>query len=124
MRFDVETDGKVDVVDITDRVVENAPHDRRGTVEVHCRHTTAGLVINEAESRLVRDIETFVGKLAPADGWRHDEIDDNAAAHLASMLLGRGVTVPVTDGTLDVGRYQSILLVECDGPRTRRVDVV
>jgi secondary thiamine-phosphate synthase enzyme len=91
---------------------------------VFVEHTTAGLSVNEAEPRLLGDIERALTELVPESGWDHDEIDDNADAHLRSMLLGRDVTIPVADGTLGLGTWQSILLVECDGPRTRTVTVV
>lgn len=72
--------------------------------------------LNEAEPRLIEDMTAFVEGLAPSTGWRHDELDDNADAHLRSMLLGRSVTVPVVDGRPDLGDWQSILFVACDGP--------
>ncbi|WP_435101340.1 secondary thiamine-phosphate synthase enzyme YjbQ [Halarchaeum sp. P4] len=55
--------------------------------------------------------------------YAHDRIDDNADAHLRAMLLGESVSVPVSDGELDLGTWQSVLFVECDGPRTRSVTV-
>lgn len=124
MRFEVETEADTSVTDITDRVSDAVPPGRDGTVSVFVPHTTAGVVINEAEERLVADISRFVEDMAPDADWHHDQIDDNARAHLASMVLGRDVTVPVMDGALDIGQYQSILLVDCDGPRLRNVDVV
>jgi secondary thiamine-phosphate synthase enzyme len=123
MRFEVETTGTTEALDVTDRVGARVPDGHDGTVTVFCRHTTAGVVVNEAERRLLADIETVLDELVPDDGWRHDEIDDNADGHLRTLLLGPSVTVPVTDGTLDLGRWQSVLLVECDGPRTRTVEV-
>ncbi|MFB6155339.1 MAG: secondary thiamine-phosphate synthase enzyme YjbQ [Haloferacaceae archaeon] len=123
MNLTVETGARVDVVDVTDDVARLLPDDATGVCTVFVEHTTAGVAVNEAESRLLRDVERFVADLAPESGWAHDEIDDNADAHLRSMLLGRDVTVPVTDGSLDLGTWQSILLVECDGPRRRRLDV-
>ncbi len=57
------------------------------------------------------------------NGYRHDRLDGNADAHLRSILLGEHVTVPVEDGELALGTWQSILFVDCDGPRTRRVIV-
>lgn len=125
MRFDVRTDAETAVEDVTDRVNEAIPDDAAaGTCTVLVRHTTAGVVVNEAESRLLGDIERFVAELVPDRGWRHDEIDDNADAHLRAMLLGPSVTLPVTDGRLDLGSWQSVLLVECDGPRSRTLEVV
>lgn len=159
MRFEVETDAETDVVDVTDRVRGAVPDDHDGTATVFVRHTTAGVVVNEAERRLLDDVASFVATFArggrgergdgpdagsggpdvasnatdragssaetqPVDGWRHDELDGNAASHLRALLLGPSVTVPVRDGDLSLGRWQSVLLVECDGPRTRTVDVV
>lgn len=124
MRFEVETDDDTSVTDITDEVSDAVPSGRDGTVSVFVPHTTAGVVINEAEERLMADISRFVGGMVPDADWHHNQIDDNARAHLASMLLGRDVTIPVMDGALDIGQYQSVLLVDCDGPRVRNVDVV
>jgi secondary thiamine-phosphate synthase enzyme len=60
----------------------------------------------------------------PDDGWRHDEIVDNADAHVWATLLGEHVAVPVVDGRLQLGTWQSVLFVECDGPRQRSLTVV
>jgi secondary thiamine-phosphate synthase enzyme len=122
-RFEVGTDERLQAIDITDRVEAALPADRDGTVTVRSRHTTAGVVVNEAERRLLTDIETFLGDLVPDEGWRHDEIDDNADSHLRALLCGSSETLPVRGGTLDLGTWQSVLLVECDAPRPRTVEV-
>ncbi|WP_137285288.1 secondary thiamine-phosphate synthase enzyme YjbQ [Halorussus salinisoli] len=123
--FEVRTDERTQVVDVTDRVAEKVSDDvESGICTVFVRHTTAGVVLQEAESGLLDDIEAFVAGLAPSDGdYRHDRIDDNADAHLRATVLGESVSVPVEDGELALGTWQSVLFVECDGPRTRRVDV-
>lgn len=121
--FTVRTDERLTVVDVTDSVREAVPDGAEGTCTVFVEHTTAGVVVQEAEQRLLDDIETAIADLVPDDGWRHDEIDDNADAHVRATLLGEHVTVPVADGDLQLGTWQSVLLVECDGPRERAVDV-
>lgn len=121
--FVVQTDGRTDVVDVTAQVEDAIPADAEGVATVFVQHTTAGVVVNEAESRLLQDIESFVSGLAEDSGWQHDQIDDNADSHLRALLLGESVQVPVSDGRLDTGTWQSILLVECDGPRQRTVTV-
>lgn len=123
MEFTVSTDDRLTVVDVTDRVAAAVPEDASGTITVYVEHTTAGVTINEAESGLLADLRTFLDGLVPDDGWEHDRIDDNADSHLRALLLGPSVTVPVVDGSLAVGRWQSVLLVECDGPRERTVRV-
>jgi secondary thiamine-phosphate synthase enzyme len=122
--FEVNTGDRIATVEFTDEVEKAVPSDAEGTCTVFVRHTTAGVSVNEAEPRLLADIERVLADLVPESGWDHDELDGNADAHLRSLLLGRSVTVPVVDGSLDLGTWQSILLVECDGPRTREVTVV
>lgn len=132
-RFSVATDGPTSVHDVTDRVADalddalsddGRPSDADGVATVFVRHTTAGVVVNEPEERLLGDFETFLDDLVPDEGWDHDRLDDNADSHFRALLLGESVTVPVRDGDLDLGRWQAVLLVECDGPRERTLDVV
>lgn len=121
---EVSTEDRITTVDVTDEVAAALPETATGTCTAFVRHTTAGLSVNEAEPRLLGDIERALESMVPESGWDHDELDGNADAHLRSMLLGRSVTLPVVDGELDLGTWQSVLLVECDGPRTRSVTVV
>jgi len=120
----VETDSKATVVDITGRVADQLPADADGVCTVYVRHTTAGVVVNEAERRLLDDLADGLETLVPDEGWAHDALDGNADSHVRAMLVGESATVPVAAGELQLGRWQSILFVECDGPRTRTVDVV
>ncbi|MCU4971571.1 secondary thiamine-phosphate synthase enzyme YjbQ [Halobacteria archaeon AArc-m2/3/4] len=124
MDFDVATDDRLTTVDVTDRVAETLPADCvEGVCTVFVRHTTAALVVQENEPRLRGDLESFLSGLVPDEGHAHDELDGNADAHLRATLLGPSATVPIEDGALALGRWQSIFLVECDGPRTRQVSV-
>ena len=124
VEFDVSTDDRLAVADVTDRVGAALPDDADGVCTVFVRHTTAGVCVNEGESRLLADFERLLDGLVPDEGWRHDELDGNADAHLRALLVGNGATVPVDGGYLDLGTWQSVLLVECDGPQTRTVTVV
>lgn len=122
--FTVGTDDRLTVLDITDRVADSLPAEADGTATVYVEHTTAAITINEAERRLLGDFGTALVDLVPDEGWAHDELDDNADAHVRAMLVGPSATVPVSGGSLDLGTWQSVLLVECDGPRTRTVRVL
>ena len=125
MELDVRTSRRTEVVDVTSAVEEAIGGTvEAGTCTVFVPHTTAGVTVNEAESGLLADVEAFLDDLVPwGAGYRHDGIDDNAAAHLRSILVGPSVTVPVIDGSLALGTWQSVLLVESDGPRDRRLRV-
>lgn len=121
--IEVDTTRGIQVQDVTSRLEAEVPADTTGLCLLTCRHTTAGLTVNEAEPGLLEDFETFLAEVVPDRDWRHDRIDDNAESHLQSVLVGPSVTVPVAGGAFDLGTWQSILLVECDGPRTRRIEV-
>lgn len=123
--MEFETSDRFDVVDITAEVRDAVPDNcESGLCTVFVRHTTAGVVINEAERGLLSDIERYLQDVVPRrDDYEHDAIDDNADSHLRTLLLDESVAIPVADGDLDLGTWQSVLLVECDGPRTRSVTV-
>ncbi len=122
-RLSVDTGERLTTVDVTDRVAAAVPDGANGVCTAFVRHTTAALVVQENESRLRGDIEGYLTDLVPDEGHAHDRIDDNADSHLRATVLGPDVSVPVTDGDLELGTWQSILLVECDGPRSREVAV-
>ena len=113
------------MVDVTNEVAAELDDSAETeTVTVFVDHTTAGVVINEAEPRLLDDIRAFLSNTVPDESWRHDQLDGNADSHLRALLLGPSETIPVVDGELVLGRWQSVLLVDCDGPRERTVRVV
>ncbi|WEL21223.1 secondary thiamine-phosphate synthase enzyme YjbQ [Halorhabdus sp. BNX81] len=119
----ISTDERLSVIDVTDKVENALPPNANGTATVFVPHTTAAVTINEGEPRLIGDLETALSELVDDNGWHHDQIDNNADSHIRASLIGPSETVPVSDGSLDLGTWQSILFVECDGPRTRSLEV-
>lgn len=111
---------------ITERVEEIVSRSgiRDGLCIIFTPHATAAIILNEYEPRIVEDyIKWIYDIFKPGGGWRHDEIDDNAHAHLASAFIGSGRFIPVNNGSLVRGTWQEIMLVELDGPRDRRIVV-
>ena len=121
--FSLETDERLTTVDITDDVRSAVPADASGVATVFVGHTTAGVCLQEDEHRLRRDIVDFLGEVVADEGWTHDRLDGNADSHLRATLLGASETIPVVDGELETGTWQSVLFVECDGPRKRELRV-
>lgn len=117
----VETDDRLELLDITGAVQQAVPKEQTGTITVFSTHTTAGIAINEAESALLNDIHSFLGDVVADSGWEHDRLDGNADSHLRATLVGPSETIPVENGEMRLGTWQSVLLVECDGPRTRTI---
>jgi secondary thiamine-phosphate synthase enzyme len=70
-------------------------------------------------------LETYIQNNFPAGaGYAHDQIDDNAASHVASAFIGQSRTIPVNNGKLIRGTWQNIFVVELDGPRKSRSVIV
>jgi secondary thiamine-phosphate synthase enzyme len=130
--FSYTSEERLEIVDITKRVRE-AIHKcpvSSGIVLVNSMHTTCALFVNEFQASLVDDLKALADHLVPEHGrYRHNDprYSDcergNAHAHLRSMLLGCAVTMGVTDCELELGRFQSIILAEFDGPRRREITV-
>ncbi len=107
---------------------------KNGLVNIFISHTTAGLKINHAEPLLAQDILIALSRLAPQDiSYNHDLFEQqqkgtpleksNGHAHVKNFLLETSQTIPLANGNLVLGDRQSVLLVECDGGRERKVTV-
>ncbi|MEH0875084.1 secondary thiamine-phosphate synthase enzyme YjbQ [Pectobacterium cacticida] len=87
-----------------------------GVMQVFIKHTSAALTINENADPTVRqDCESFFNRLVPEDEpyYRHTyEGSDDMPAHLKSSLLGSSLTIPITNGRLNIGIWQGIYLCE------------
>jgi secondary thiamine-phosphate synthase enzyme len=96
-----------------------------GTVLVSAMHITAGVFVNDWEDGLIHDFQEWLEKLAPSGlPYRHHQTgEDNADAHLKRTIMGHQVIVPITNGTLDLGRWEQIFYAEFDGRRRKRVVV-
>ncbi|MEA5465244.1 secondary thiamine-phosphate synthase enzyme YjbQ [Leptothoe sp. PORK10 BA2] len=120
------------ILDITANIQQQvtAAGVTQGHVVVFSCHTTTALTVNEAEERLLVDIKAYLRQLAPPQGqYLHNDLhlrdvppDEpiNAHSHLMAMTLGNSETVPIVDGKLALGTYQSVMLVDLDGPRQGR----
>jgi len=125
LTFTISTSRREEIRDLTERVQEALSElgATEGVALVSVPHCTCAVYLNENESGLLDDTLTALGFLGRLQRWRHDIIDNNAGAHLAASLLGSSALVPVKMGRLELGTWQRVLLVELDGPRTRRVTV-
>jgi secondary thiamine-phosphate synthase enzyme len=121
------TSAVIEVIDITERVqaLVSVCGIRDGLLTLVSPHTTARINLNEREEMLQRDMVAFLERLAPkGDGYLHDlaPIDDrpNAHAHLLGLFMNAGETIPIVDGRLMLGGWQSLFFIELDGPRVER----
>src|SRR5256886_6303144 len=130
--FTLSSEERSEVSDVT-KLVRDAiqqPPISAGIALINTLHTTCALFINEFQSALIDDLKRLIERLVPErDGYRHDDprVSDcergNAHSHLRAALLGRTITVGVNNGELTLGRFQSIIFAELDGPRRREIAV-
>jgi secondary thiamine-phosphate synthase enzyme len=119
----VTTGTREELVDVTAQVREivRGSGVAEGICLVASPHTTCAVTVNEGwDPDVVSDAAGHLRKLVPRDhGFRHAE--GNSDAHIKAMLVGSGVTLPVSGGEVRLGRWQAIFLCEFDGPREREL---
>jgi len=130
--FTLNSEEGTEVTDITKLVreaIQQSPISA-GIALINTLHTTCAVFINEFQSALMDDLKGLVEKLVPErGGYRHDDprFSDcergNGHSHLRAALLGRSVALGVNNGDLTLGRFQSVIFAEFDGPRKREITV-
>ena len=133
--LEIETESGITICNVTPHIekllAQTSIHN--GQVLIFSRHTTTALAINENEQRLLEDIKVYLRKLAPdSDRYLHNDLhlrdvpDNepmNAHSHLMAMTLSTSEVIPIVDGKLALGTWQSVLFFDLDGPRKRTLFV-
>ncbi len=112
---------------ITDEVIKAVKESgiKNGLVMVFVPHATAAVIANEYEHNIVHDYIAWIKRyVPPSGGWRHNMIDDNAHAHIASSIIGPSRTFPIVNGRVIRGTWQEVMIFELDGPRYRREVII
>ena len=98
---------------------------QQGLCLVNAMHITASVYVNDDETGLVEDYDRWLEALAPhepVDGYAHNRTgEDDADAHMKRQIMGREVTLAITDGRLDLGPWEQVFYGEFDGRRRKRV---
>ena len=120
--YSFSTKGEIEFVDLTDKVQEAVANSgiKNGIAHVFAPHATGVLILTENDYALLIDIKAFLEELIPKHGtYQHPS---NAHAHLRSVLLSPDKTLPIIDGQVAFGTWQSLLFAETDVyPRKRTV---
>ena len=124
----ISTDERIEVVDLTDRVMSFSRRlrIREGIVSLWSLHTTCAVFINEFQAALLSDIKRFLEQMVARDEeWLHNNPTHsdcdrmNADSHLRALLLGHSMTLQISGGEVVLGQWQRVLMAELDGPRAR-----
>ena len=130
--FALQTTEKQQLINITPKVKEAVADSgiKNGFIGLFSQHTTAALTVSEFQNALLDDIAGFLRRVVEENlPYKHNspEFSDcdrkNAASHLRSLLFSNSVVLPVSDGELVLGQFQSVILAEMDGPRERSLKV-
>jgi secondary thiamine-phosphate synthase enzyme len=126
-RISLRTTAPIEIIDMTDRIRDFFKRNRiqNGQLTICSTHTTAFVALNESEPMLQRDMIDFLTGLVPRESdYRHNRhpVDGrlNAHSHLLGLFMNTSETIPVSNGELLLGRWQSIFFIELDGPREER----
>jgi secondary thiamine-phosphate synthase enzyme len=126
------TSDRMQLINVTDRIndIVRKSGIRDGIVHLQSLHTTTAVFINEWQDALIEDVKTFLEEMV--DGghyWRHNDPEhsdcerSNADSHLRGMLMGQTLSLQVRNSTVLLGTWQTIILAEFDGPRSRSVSI-
>ncbi len=122
----LETSEKEEIVNITREVMKviSGSGISEGLALVYPMHTSSAVYVSDSDTSLTEDLRDVLAALVPEEGrYRHNETDykRNATSHLKATLCGHHVVLPVTEGRLDLGTYQTIYYAEFDGTRPKEV---
>ncbi len=117
----INTNKKTEIINITPQIQNQIPENiKNGIINIFTKHTTTSITINENEEKLKQDITNTLEEIIPNKKYKHDTIDNNAKSHLQNIILNTTQTIPIKNNKLNLGTWQSIFLIELDGPRTNR----
>lgn len=126
------TNDRTQLINITDRINEIVRKSgvRDGMVHLQSLHTTTAVFLNEWQDALIHDVRTFLDQVVARESrWRHNDPEysdcerQNADSHLRGMLMGQTLCLQVRNSAVLLGTWQSIILAEFDGPRSRSMSV-
>jgi len=134
---ELRTESELQFIDVTTLVEERVRRSgvRSGLANIQSLHTTAAVIVNEDEPRLLADLARTLERLAPRElRYQHDDLHlrrdvppderPNGHAHCRALALAPSATLQIREGRLGLGRWQRILFVELDGPRRRALCVL
>jgi secondary thiamine-phosphate synthase enzyme len=126
-RIKVKTRKKREIVDITDRVedlLKNGNAGKTGICHLSVLHTTAALTTADLDPGTDLDMLDAFEHMVPKLKYRHPHNPAHVPDHILSALIGTSVSLPVENGSMLLGTWQRVVLVELDGPRDREIVMI
>ena len=125
-RLTIKTHRKREILDITERVeawLRDQHGDQSGVCQLVVLHTTAALTTADLDPGTDADMLDAFERIIPKLNYRHPHDLEHVPDHILSALIGTSVGLLAERGTLILGIWQRVILVELDGPRQREIAV-
>lgn len=136
--IEYKTKGEYDFIDVTEDIKKfvKSTGIKNGLVNIQIMHTSAALIVNENEPLLLEDFKRNLEQTAPKIFiYQHDDMDHrtvnvceneciNGHSHCRAIHLLSSVTLNLIDSELQLGRWQSVMLVELDRSRPRKIQIL
>ncbi len=133
--IELNTTKGFDITEITEQVQEeiNQSRVKNGIATIATQHTTTAIFVNEYEEGFFEDLRAKLKQIAPANKhYNHNDLHkrnvpknepQNGRSHVLAALIGNSQTIPIVNGKLKLGTWQSIFLIELDSARFRKVSI-
>jgi secondary thiamine-phosphate synthase enzyme len=121
MIITIDTNKKRQVIDISAAVENELQGD--GAAVLFVKHTTAALTTADLDPGTDLDLLDALEAMTPQKQWRHPHDPGHFPDHLWPTLIGTSLSIPFSDGVLQLGTWQRVVLIEFDGPRSREIEL-
>jgi secondary thiamine-phosphate synthase enzyme len=122
MELKIQTEKKKQVLDITALIEQTLP-ESDGICNIFVLHTTCCVTTADLDPGTDQDTLDFLEKLIPQINFRHPHNPEHAPDHIISSIIGPSLSIPFKNGKLVLGTWQSVILIELDGPRERNLQI-
>ena|ERR1700722_10121865 len=120
--FTLSTKKKKEIVDITEKIQSLLDTKKtEGLCFLFIKHTTAAITTADLDPGTDLDMLDAFEAMMPRLHYRHPHNPSHVTDHILSSIIGASITIPISNGNLDLGTWQRVVLVELDGPREREV---
>jgi secondary thiamine-phosphate synthase enzyme len=125
MLIEIQTNLKKEVIDITDRINELIRKEdfKDGLINLFLMHTTAALTTADLDPGTDLDMLDAFYELIPKLNYRHPHNPNHVPDHILSSLIGTSLILPVVNNKILLGTWQRVVLIEFDGPRSRKIHI-
>lgn len=121
MDLTVKTQGQRQVIDLTDQIQSLIPARTTGLATLTVLHSTAAITTANLDPGTDRDLLDALELMIPVRPWRHPHDPEHAPDHLLASVIGPSASLPIQAGKLLTGTWQRLVLIELDGPKTRKL---